>query len=247
MQYNISRLDLRFNHTTRRGQLIWLPCMRPPLSPTRPFPRCIKVPGTTNKWQGGGTHLSVHYLCIRPAIIQETARQADRPDRPDSQHNWIRGVLLPHRAWCVIAEGRTAYDSQDEPINADRSSPQGPALVGRYLGTRCGTCRCSERRTGYSTAPQFGRAPCSPSGWQIVCSLLLLVLVRGRPGEGHPIFARCMVLQQCSPTPNRSIPLLPLPGIVARPRCLGAITAAPASRRHSSLLAPAEAIRPHPA
>lgn len=30
MQYNISSLDLRFNHTTRREQMISVLCMRPP-------------------------------------------------------------------------------------------------------------------------------------------------------------------------------------------------------------------------
>lgn len=56
-------------------------------------------------------------------------RQHQASGQTDSQNNWIRGVLLPHQAWRVIAEGRTTYDSKMSQSWLIKALSLGPTLI----------------------------------------------------------------------------------------------------------------------
>ena len=80
MQYNISSLDLRFNHTTRRGQMISVLCMRPPrvrLGPSKTYQGTGYIKGSAREGQRGGEAPTIY--CAYGS----------------SQHKWIRGCCCP--------------------------------------------------------------------------------------------------------------------------------------------------------
>lgn len=118
MQYNISSLDLRFNHTTRRWQMISVLCMRPP--------RVRLGPSPSKAYQG-----------TRYIVGRARGGEEDAPTiycaYGSSQHKWIRGLLLPIRGWCVIAEGRTTYDFLDGPITIASVLSWGPHSLDTWV------------------------------------------------------------------------------------------------------------------